>query len=107
CALPISEGVIQVGKWEIWDEATNSVQIKHGLDTRQSPIENWNGSYTGYYSRKFIDPQYDHQYIRQDVPYRFIRYTEIVLNYVEACIALGEYEEARLHLNSVRKRAGL
>lgn len=101
------EGVIQVGKWEIWDPATNSVQIKHGLDTRQSPIENWNGSYTGYYSRKFIDPQYDHQYIRQDVPYRFIRYTEIVLNYVEACIALGEYEEARLHLNSVRKRAGL
>lgn len=101
------DGVIQVGKWEIWDPATNSVQIKHGLDTRQSPIENWNGSYTGYYSRKFIDPQYDHQYIRQDVPYRFIRYTEIVLNYVEACIALGEYEEARLHLNSVRKRAGL
>jgi hypothetical protein len=101
------EGVIQVGKWEIWDPATNSVQIKHGLDTRQSPIENWNGSYTGYYSRKFIDPQYDHQYIRQDVPYRFIRYTEIVLNYVEACIELGEFEEARLHLNSVRKRAGL
>lgn len=101
------EGVIQVGKWEIWDPATNSVQIKHGLDTRQSPIENWNGSYTGYYSRKFIDPQYDHQYIRQDVPYRFIRYTEIVLNYIEACIELGEYEEARLHLNRVRQRAGL
>lgn len=101
------EGIIQVGKWEIWDAATNSVQIKHGLDTRQSPIENWNGSYTGYYSRKFIDPQYDHQYIRQDVPYRFIRYTEVVLNYVEACIELGEYEEARLHLNSVRRRAGL
>lgn len=101
------EGVIQVGKWEIWDNATNSIQIKNGLDTRQSPIENWNGSYTGYYSRKFIDPQYDHQYIRQDVPYRFIRYTEIVLNYVEACIELGEYEEARFHLNSIRKRAGL
>lgn len=101
------EGVIQVGKWEIWDPATNSVQIKHGLDTRQSPIENWNGSYTGYYSRKFIDPQYDHQYIRQDVPYRFIRYTEIVLNYIEASIELGEYEEARLHLNRVRQRAGL
>jgi len=101
------EGVIQVGKWEIWDETTNSIQIKHGLDTRQSPIENWNGSYTGYYARKFVDPQHDHQYIRQDVPYRFIRYTEIVLNYVEACIELGEYEEARLHLNSIRRRAGL
>src|SRR5690606_33367771 len=46
-------------------------------------------------------------YSRQDVRCRFIRYTEIVLNYGEGCIALGEYEEARLHLSSVRKRAGL
>ncbi|MEX2591420.1 MAG: RagB/SusD family nutrient uptake outer membrane protein [Anditalea sp.] len=101
------EGVLQVGKWEVWDPASNSIQIRYGLDTRQSPIENWNGSYTGYYSRKFLDPQYDHQYIRQDVPYRFIRYTEILLNYVEACIELGEYEEARTYLNRIRKRAGL
>jgi len=101
------EGVIQVGKWEVWDASSNSIQILDGLDTRQSPIENWNGSYTGYYSRKFIDPQYDHQYIRQDVPYRFIGYTEILLNYVEASIELGEYEEARLYLNRIRNRAGL
>jgi hypothetical protein len=100
-------GVIQVGKWEIWNASSNEIQVRNGLDTRQSPIENWNGSYTGYYSRKFIDPQYDHQYIRQDVPYRFIRYTEILLNYVEAAIELGEYEEARLYLNSIRNRAGL
>ena len=25
-----------------------------GLDTRQGPIEDWNGSYTGYYMRKFL-----------------------------------------------------
>src|SRR5690606_39617413 len=73
----------------------------------KSTSKNWKGSNTGYNSRKFIDEQYDHQYSRQDVPYRFIKYTEIVLNYVEVWIALGEYEEARLHLNSVRKRAGL
>ena len=31
-----------------------------GLDTTQSTIENWNGSWTGYYMRKFIDPDPNH-----------------------------------------------
>jgi hypothetical protein len=28
----------------------------NGVDTRESPVENWNGSRTHYYTRKFIDP---------------------------------------------------
>jgi len=79
----------------------------YGVDTRKSPIEDWNGSYTGYYCRKYIDPNNDAQYVSQSVTWRFIRYAEVLLNYAEACIELGEEAEARKYINMVRKRAGL
>lgn len=80
-----------------------------GLDTRQGPIENWNGSFTGYYFRKFIDPD---PTIRDNttpqlVPWPYFRYTEAMFNYIEACIELGEDAEARNWLNRIRFRVGL
>jgi hypothetical protein len=77
------------------------------VDTRKSPIEDWNGSYTGYYCRKYIDPNNDAQYVSQSVTWRFIRYSEVLMNYAEACIELGEDGEARKYINMVRKRAGM
>jgi starch-binding outer membrane protein, SusD/RagB family len=82
----------------------------NGLDTRESPIENWNGSRTHYYTRKFIDPNPalpDNQSNAQVIPWPFIRYTEMVLNYVEACIALNDEVEARNWLNKIRFRSGM
>ena len=84
--------------------------ILNGIDTRESPVENWNGSRTHYYTRKFIDPNPalpDNQSNAQVIPWPFIRYTEVVLNYVEACIATGDEVEARLWLNKIRFRAGM
>ena len=84
--------------------------IINGIDTRESPIENWNGSRTHYYVRKFIDPDPalpDNQSNAQVIPWPFIRYTEVVLNYVEACIELGEEAEAREWLNKIRFRVGM
>jgi len=80
-----------------------------GLDTRQGPIENWNGSFTGYYFRKFIDPDPNlrDNTGRQNIPWPFFRYTEAILNYVEASIALGQDAEARNWLNKLRFRAGM
>lgn len=101
------KGIIQVGQWKKWNSQTNQEETLHGLDTRQGPIEDWNGTFTGYYLKKFIDPNIDHQYFRQEVPWRVMRYTEVVLNYVEACIELGEEGEARTYLNLIRKRAGM
>ena len=43
----------------------------------------------------------------QVVPWPSIRYTEVVLNYVEALIELGEEDEARTWLNKIRFRAGM
>ncbi len=82
----------------------------NGVDTRESAIENWNGSRTHYYVRKFIDSDpavIDNQSGFQEVPWPFIRYTEMVLNYVEACIELGEDTEAKTWLNKIRFRSGM
>lgn len=90
--------------------ADGSGGIINGVDMRDSPIENWNGSRTGYYVRKFIDADpavVDNQSSAQVVPWPFIRYTEIVLNYVEASIATGDEGEARNWLNKLRFRAGM
>ncbi|RYY81119.1 MAG: RagB/SusD family nutrient uptake outer membrane protein, partial [Chitinophagaceae bacterium] len=80
-----------------------------GLDTRSGPIENWNGSFTGYYFRKFIDPDPNlrDNTDRQTVPWPFFRYTEAMFNYIEASIELGEEAEAKTWLNRIRFRAGM
>jgi len=96
-------GIIQVGTWQKWD-GSKMVTVA-GLDTRQSPFENWNGTYTGYYMRKFVDPTIDAQNFKQTAPWRYIRYTEILLDYAEACIALGQEDEAKTYINMIRARS--
>ncbi|MFN4144476.1 MAG: RagB/SusD family nutrient uptake outer membrane protein [Runella sp.] len=84
--------------------------IINGLDTRESPIENWNGSRTRYYTRKFIDPDPalpDNQSSAQVIPWPFIRHTEMALSYAEASLELGDEAEARLWINRIRFRAGM
>ncbi len=101
-------GQIQTGTYEVVNSA--GARVTHfGLDTRQSPIEDWNGSYTGYYVRKFIepDPGFVDQNTWQEIPWPVIRATEVVLNLVEASLALGQEEEARTWLNRIRFRAGM
>ena len=82
-----------------------------GLDTRDGPIETWNGGYSGYYLRKSIDPTLDSQYgpygQNQEVPWHFFRLGEIYLNYAEACLGLGEEAEAKTYINMIRSRAGM
>lgn len=78
-----------------------------GLDTRNGPVEAWNGSYAGYYVRKFIDPTVDHQFEAQDVPWVFMRYAEVLLNFAEASLELGELQDAVDAINRVRRRAGM
>jgi hypothetical protein len=96
-------GIIQVGTWQKWD-GSKMITVA-GLDTRQSPFENWNGTYTGYYMRKFVDPTIDAQNFKQTAPWRYFRYTEILLDYAEACIALGQEDEAKTYINQIRARS--
>jgi len=100
-------GVIQVGKWEKWNSSPNSMYEVWGLDTRKGPNSPFEGAYTGYYCRKYFDPAIDAQFFVPEVGWRYFRYAEILLNYAEACIGLGQDSEAKLYLNMIRKRAGM
>lgn len=98
---------IQTGQYDLI-QGGSTITFK-GLDTRSSSIEDWNGTRTGYYMRKFIDPDPSivENNTRQYIPWPFFRYTEAVFNYVEACIELGEDAEARTWLNKIRFRSGM
>jgi hypothetical protein len=95
-------GIIQTGYYENADGS-----ITGGLDTRNSPVEDWNCTYSGYYQKKQIDPAVAPWFDVQDLPWRHIRYAEILLSYAEACNELGEDSEALTYLNMIRKRSGL
>jgi hypothetical protein len=103
---------IQTGQYDLMQKNSSGVYglvTFRGLDTRSSSIEDWNGSRTDYYMRKFVDPNpsiVDNN-TRQYVPWPFFRYTEAVMNYIEACIELGDDAEARIWLNKIRFRAGM
>lgn len=100
-----------VGKVIIREVETSPGVFLPGLDTRDGPIEDWNGGYSGYYLRKFIDPSVVHEYAaaggNQEAPWHFFRYGEVLLNYAEACIELGQDDEAKTVLNQLRARAGM
>jgi len=92
--------------------ATPEDVVKYGIDTRQGPQQTWNGGYSGYYLRKAIDISIDPEFVydageNQEVPWHFFRLGEIYLNYAEACIELGQDDEAKTYLNMLRARAGM
>ena len=100
-------GEIQFGSYEIG--ASGSGKTYFGLDTRNSSIENWNGTRTGYSIRKFSNDNTSlvDMNNRQQVPSVQIRYTEVVFNYIEALIALGDEATAKDWLNKIRFRSGM
>ncbi|SEW28814.1 RagB/SusD family nutrient uptake outer membrane protein [Chitinophaga arvensicola] len=95
-------GLIQTGKYEV--PGKDSID---GLDTRKSTIENWNGTFSGYYLRKFMDINLDAQFFNGDQSWVFMRYAEVLLNYAEASIWSGDESGGRDVLNMVRTRAGM
>ncbi len=104
-------GEIQTGKYDsgATNDSGETIYIA-GLDTRESSVEDWNGSRTHYYTRKFANPDpaiLDNLSSFNTVPWPFIRYTEMVLSYIEASLELGEESEALDWLNRIRFRAGM
>jgi hypothetical protein len=97
---------VQTGHYFQNDETTI---ISSGFDTRQGPVEAWNGTKTGYYIKKFLDPTSAGQFFRNTTTWVEFRYAEILLNYAEACIELGgaDLQNGINALNLVRNRAGL
>jgi len=96
-------GVIQTG----WFEMPGQTALRPGLDTRESHVQNWNGTKTGYNLAKFVDDDLLPDRQQQFNPWQFLRYAEVLLNYAEAAAELGLATEAVSALNEVRARAGM
>jgi len=98
---------IQFGTYQTG--SSSSPVTYFGLDTRNSALENWNGTRTGYAIKKFMDP--DPSIVdmnqKQQVPSPQIRFTEVIFNYIETCLALGDETTAKSWLNKIRFRAGM
>jgi hypothetical protein len=113
---PTPLGQLQAGYYEITDGTPLHIQKPdgtfedftgvNGIDTRQGPIEDWNGSWTGYYERKLIDCAVDAQYYSQAVPWTFMRLAEMYTIVAEACVELGELDLAAQYLDALRGRVG-
>ncbi len=96
-------GVIQTGFYEMPGQAT----LRPGLDTREGPIQNWNGTKTGYNMAKFLDNTIVPNEQQAFNPWVHIRYAEILLNYAEAAAELGQEADALTVLNQLRSRVGM
>lgn len=84
----------------------SAVSTTFGLDTRNGPIESWNASYTGYLVKKLMDDTIDRNDYNTNI-WIYFRYAEIILNYAEACMELGENEIAAEYINMIRTRSAL
>lgn len=115
---PTPLGNLQAGFYEMTDgDITYTVKdvegsdktIKGiwGIDTRKGPIEDWNGSWTGYYEKKLIDPTIDAQNYPQEVPWTYMRLAEMYLIAAEAYVELNELDKAEEYLDALRGRVGL
>ena len=81
--------------------------LRPGWDTREGPVQDWNGTKTGYYMKKFVDRSVVPAFEQQYTPWIILRYGEVLLNYAEAAAELGQSGEAVRVLNQIRARAGM
>lgn len=83
--------------------------MPNGLDSFGGPTAAWNASYTGYYSRKFIQENIagtpgGSGGVTSNPNWPYLRYAEILLIYAEANYNLGHEDIARDYINMVRSR---
>jgi hypothetical protein len=93
-----------------WYLNANGVLTPDTIDiTTGTGVDYNKGTTTGYYIKKFISPEDNDYYYGtpQPQPYMQIRYAEVLLNYAEACLGLGDEGGARQALNEIRQRAGM
>lgn len=91
----------------IYVQNGTEVQVIPGIDTRQGPVTPEDGGYTGYLMKKHLDDEVIGRDENNANAWIEFRYAEILLNYAEALIELGEVNEAAEHINQIRNRIGL
>ncbi|MFD1143766.1 RagB/SusD family nutrient uptake outer membrane protein [Larkinella insperata] len=120
-AIDVQAGIYDQGvKWESGDYSA-----LYNLNTHQP--DNANGtlrivglsgfgtvgsekSASGFYVKKYMDPSLERSRVRtqgSSQPWIELRYAEVLLNYAEAAVELGNMAEAKAKVNLIRARAGI
>ncbi|CAL1517382.1 RagB/SusD family nutrient uptake outer membrane protein [Chitinophaga sp. MM2321] len=92
--------------------APNQVYEKDTLrpfgETGSDRVGLLNSTATGFWVRKYLDPK-DRNGASPSLDYMIIRYAEVLLNYVEALVELGDWQNPDVikYLNDIRTRAGM
>ena len=77
-----------------------------GRDSKKGGVEQWNASVSGFYLRKFMDPNLPVSWSNKStVPWIYLRLGEMYLNYAEALYQTGDETGAREYLELIRNRA--
>lgn len=79
----------------------------YGIDTRKGPVQAWNAGYTGYLMKKTLDDKVIGKDDYNENAWIWLRYAEVIMNYAEASLELGDTQEAAKYINMVRNRAGM
>lgn len=74
---------------------------------KDGPLDINDPTKTGFYIKKFMNPTDRVNQNRSDTYWMVFRYGEILLNYAEACMELGQTTEALKAINEIRERAGI
>jgi len=88
-------------------ENGQEISKRFGLDSRQGPISPQNASYTGYLLKKTLDDEVEGANDPNETASIKMRYAEVILNYAEALLELGDIPKATQYINMIRNRAGL
>lgn len=65
-------------------------------------------TFTGYLLRKYFERKYEKNSAQCETPFMLCRYAEVLLNYAEAKIELGELDASCMDaINLIRRRAGM
>jgi hypothetical protein len=83
------------------------VSERYGLDTHQGPFDNWNANYAGYVLKKFMDQASNGRDFNNQNVWIFLRYSEVLLNYAEASLELGDVATAAEYINKIRNRSAM
>ncbi|MDD4591623.1 MAG: RagB/SusD family nutrient uptake outer membrane protein [Parabacteroides sp.] len=115
---PTPKGNLQTGTYELSsggkevevilpDGTKTTFNGTYGCDTRKGPIEDWNGSFTGYYEKKLINTTIDAANNYQVCPYPYFRLSDMYLIAAEASVELGQLDDAATYLDALRARISM
>lgn len=83
------------------------VSERFGLDTQQGPVEDWNATNVGYLLKKFMQRDVVGRDEYNNNSWIHMRYAEVLMNYAEASLELGDETTAATYINMIRNRAGM